>query len=135
LVLLLLLPLPRQVGYVSPDLFTHSVSYFAEAPLCHHSSKRIQLFVYSCVAKPDAKTLRLQQKVMAAGGTWRDVARLTEPQLAQLIRQDEVDILVELTGGSLVSEGSWTACCWNGLSGRTTVQKEVLCILRCVLQV
>jgi protein O-GlcNAc transferase len=24
------------VGYISPDLFTHSVSYFAHAPLGHH---------------------------------------------------------------------------------------------------
>lgn len=52
-----------QVGYVSPDLFTHSVSYFAEAPLSHHSAARVQLFVYSCVGKPDVKTARLQSKV------------------------------------------------------------------------
>lgn len=31
---------PLVVGYVSPDLFTHSVSYFAEAPLTHHQSSR-----------------------------------------------------------------------------------------------
>jgi predicted O-linked N-acetylglucosamine transferase (SPINDLY family) len=31
---------PLIVGYVSPDLFTHSVSYFAEAPLAHHHSSR-----------------------------------------------------------------------------------------------
>ncbi len=54
---------PAQVGYVSPDLFTHSVSYFAEAPLSHHDASRVALFVYSCVAKPDAKTLRLHQQV------------------------------------------------------------------------
>lgn len=56
------------------------------------------MYVYSCVAKPDAKTARLRQQVAAAGGVWQDVARLPEPQLAQLIRQDEIDILVELTG-------------------------------------
>ena len=28
------------VGYVSPDLFQHSVSYFAEAPLTHHDPDR-----------------------------------------------------------------------------------------------
>lgn len=28
------------VGYISPDFFTHSVSYFAEAPLTHHSAER-----------------------------------------------------------------------------------------------
>jgi hypothetical protein len=31
---------PLVVGYVSPDLFTHSVSYFAEAPLAHHDPRR-----------------------------------------------------------------------------------------------
>ena len=31
---------PLGVGYVSPDLFTHSVSYFAEAPLAHHDPRR-----------------------------------------------------------------------------------------------
>ena len=31
---------PLVVGYVSCDLFTHSVSYFAEAPLTHHSPSR-----------------------------------------------------------------------------------------------
>jgi len=39
------------VGYVSPDLFTHSVSYFAEAPLRHHSKAAVQLIVYNCVPK------------------------------------------------------------------------------------
>lgn len=28
------------VGYISPDFFTHSVSYFAEAPLTHHNPDR-----------------------------------------------------------------------------------------------
>jgi len=32
------------VGYISPDLFTHSVSYFAEAPLSHHNSGRYMAF-------------------------------------------------------------------------------------------
>jgi hypothetical protein len=45
------LNLTVQVGYVSPDLFTHSVSYFAEAPLAHHDSTRVKHIVYSCVPK------------------------------------------------------------------------------------
>lgn len=91
---------------MSPDLFTHSVSYFAEAPLTHHNLARVQLFVYSCVGKPDGKTVRLRQQVLAAGGTWRDVAKLSEQQLAQLVRHDEIDILVELTG-----EARWLWLC------------------------
>lgn len=41
---------PLRVGYISPDLFTHSVSYFAEAPLSHHSPARgFTHIVYRCV--------------------------------------------------------------------------------------
>ncbi len=40
-----------QVGYISPDLFTHSVSYFAEAPLSHHQPDQVQLFVYNVTPK------------------------------------------------------------------------------------
>ncbi|CAK0734281.1 hypothetical protein CVIRNUC_000409 [Coccomyxa viridis] len=86
------------VGYVSPDLFTHSVSYFAEAPLTHHDTSRVRHIVYSCVPRPDAKTARLRGAVEAAGGAWRDVLALSEADLAALVRADGVDILVDLTG-------------------------------------
>ncbi|GIL54275.1 hypothetical protein Vafri_9837 [Volvox africanus] len=90
---------PLRIGYISPDLFTHSVSYFAEAPLTHHSPARgYQHYVYSCVPKPDPKTVRLRAATEAAGGVWRDVARLNEAELAELVRRDEIDLLVELTG-------------------------------------
>ncbi|GAB4815161.1 hypothetical protein N2152v2_002207 [Parachlorella kessleri] len=89
---------PLVVGYISPDLFTHSVSYFAEAPLAHHDPARVRHIVYCCVPKADHKTEKLRREVTAAGGTWRDVTRLTEAELGQLVREDKVDILVELTG-------------------------------------
>lgn len=34
----------------------------------------------------------------AAGGTWREAGRLSEQQLARMVREDRIDILVELTG-------------------------------------
>ncbi|GFR51332.1 hypothetical protein Agub_g13698, partial [Astrephomene gubernaculifera] len=90
---------PLRIGYISPDLFTHSVSYFAEAPLTHHSPARgLKHIVYSCVPKPDSKTTRLRAATLAAGGEWREAAGLSEEALAGLVRADEVDLLVELTG-------------------------------------
>ncbi|KAH7621796.1 hypothetical protein Ndes2526B_g02615 [Nannochloris sp. 'desiccata'] len=89
---------PLVVGYLSPDLLLHSVSYFAEAPLRHHNPSRVHTIVYSVCPKPDNKTHRLAAAVSAAGGTWRDVAHLTEKELADAVRADKVDILVELTG-------------------------------------
>ena len=59
---------------------------------------RVRHIVYSCVPRPDAKTARLRGAVEAAGGLWREVLALSEADLAQLVRADKVDILVDLTG-------------------------------------
>lgn len=42
---------PLTIGYISPDYFTHSVSYFIEAPLVHHDYKSYRVVVYSAVVK------------------------------------------------------------------------------------
>ena len=93
--------MPLQIGYMSSDLFTHSVSYFAEAPLTHHNSSRVQFIVYNCTARADMKTAYLKQGVLNCGGKWKDVANVDEKRLSQLIIQDGIDILVELTGKTM----------------------------------
>lgn len=42
---------PLVIGYVSPDYFTHSVSYFIEAPLVYHDYANYKVVVYSAVVK------------------------------------------------------------------------------------
>eukprot|EP00955_Chlamydomonas_euryale_P002344 25540-Chlamydomonas_euryale.AAC.1 len=87
------------VGYVSPDLFTHSVSYFAEAPLSHHrTGSHVRHVVYCCTPKYDAKTLRLRGLVEAAGGLWRDAAAMSEAQLAEQVWNGRV---LRVWGGRL----------------------------------
>ena len=56
--------------------------------------------VHGCPPRPqaDAKTALLKQAVEAGGGTWRNVTALPERELAALMREDGVDVLVELTG-------------------------------------
>ena len=39
------------IGYISPDYFTHSVSYFIEAPLSYHDYVNYKIVVYSAVVK------------------------------------------------------------------------------------
>ncbi|CAD7700347.1 unnamed protein product [Ostreobium quekettii] len=87
-----------RVGYISPDLYTHSVAFFADAPLSHHNQEAVKHVVYSCVPQADANTARLRQAVQKAGGEWKDVVHLSERQLAGLVRQDKIDVLVELSG-------------------------------------
>uniref|UniRef100_A0ACD5Y7T3 Uncharacterized protein n=1 Tax=Avena sativa TaxID=4498 RepID=A0ACD5Y7T3_AVESA len=101
---------PLIIGYVSPDFFTHSVSYFVEAPLAHHDYKNCKMVVYSGVVKADAKTLRFKDKVLKKGGVWRDIYGIDEKKVASLVREDKVDILVELTGHTANNKLGTMAC-------------------------
>lgn len=77
---------PLVIGYVTPDLFTHSVSYFAQAPLQHHHAAAVKHIVYSCVPRGDSKTQMLKVATEKAGGLWKDVALVSEPDLANMVR-------------------------------------------------
>ena len=80
-------PAPLVVAYISPDLFTHSVSYFAEAPLRHHHASKVKHIVYNCSPQGDSKTTMLRCATEAAGGVWKDVSKMPEPDLAALVRR------------------------------------------------
>jgi len=82
-----------RVGYVSPDLRAHPVGRFLLPLLEAHDHRQFEFFCYSSLLAPDAVTERLR----AAADVWRDVAMLTDEQLAQAVREDQIDILVDLT--------------------------------------
>lgn len=87
---------PLRVGFLSPDFFTHSVSYFAEVLLTHLDPGGFKLFAYSNVAQPDAKTKRF--KSLVGEDNWRNSYGETASSVAKMIMDDEIDILVELAG-------------------------------------
>lgn len=83
-----------RVGYITADFIQHSVSYFMEPLLARHDTSRFEIFCYYNRAFGDATTQRLK----AIGHHWLDCSALSDAQLAQRIRDDEVDVLVELSG-------------------------------------
>lgn len=101
---------PLIVGYVSPDYFTHSVSYFIDAPLSFHDYSNYKVVVYSAVVKADAKTHRFKDRVLKKGGIWRDIYGIDEKKVAEMVREDKVDILVELTGHTANNRLGMMAC-------------------------
>ncbi|KAJ0976699.1 hypothetical protein J5N97_012173 [Dioscorea zingiberensis] len=101
---------PLIIGYVSPDYFTHSVSYFIEAPLLHHDYSRYKVVVYSAVVKADAKTHKFRDRVLKRGGLWREIYGIDEKKVACMVRDDKVDILVELTGHTANNRLGMMAC-------------------------
>lgn len=83
-----------RVGYVSPHFRQHAVNFFVEPLLKAHDRQAVEVYAYSSLAHPDATTARLQSTV----DHWRDVARATDAELAQQVRTDQIDILVDLSG-------------------------------------
>lgn len=58
----------------------------------------------------DAKTFRFRDKVLKNGGIWRDIYGVDEKKVASMIREDKVDILVELTGHTANNKLGMMAC-------------------------
>ena len=83
-----------RVGYVSPDFRDHPVTYFFEPVLEHHDRSRFETYCYSDVRVPDARTRRMRELADA----WRDTRALSDEALADLVRSDRINILVEFTG-------------------------------------
>lgn len=83
-----------RIAYVSPDLRAHAVAVFLEPLLRHHDRKVCEVFAYAEVAQPDAVTARL--RTLADG--WRSTVGLNDAALADLIRGDGIDIVIDLAG-------------------------------------
>ena len=83
-----------RVGMLSPDLSEHPVMRFLQPLVIHWPAQQFDLCFYYTGTAPDGMTNWLKTK--ASG--WRDVAGLGDRQLAETIRADQIDILIDLSG-------------------------------------
>lgn len=88
-----------RIGYVSPDFREHSVSFFIEPVLSFHDRKQFEIFGYYSNKQYDAVTSRLK----AYCDHWSDIYSLHDKQAADLIRSDNIDILIDLSGYTALS--------------------------------
>jgi protein O-GlcNAc transferase len=85
---------PLRIGYISPDFKAHPVGRFMAPLLSHHDHSQFKIYCYSHTEKPDRITDRL--RILA--DQWRDTSKAKPAQaLAEIVRQDEIDILVDLS--------------------------------------
>jgi predicted O-linked N-acetylglucosamine transferase (SPINDLY family) len=82
-----------RIGYVSPNFWHHAEAFFIVPLLAGHDHQTFEIFCYADVSRPDRITAQLR----TCADVWRDIAGLTDEQLSQLVRQDGIDILVDLT--------------------------------------
>lgn len=83
-----------RIGYVSPDFRRHSCASFLRPLFAAHDAAQVEILAYSDVTQEDEITRELRASV----ATWRAVAHLGDAALAEIIRADGVDILIDLTG-------------------------------------
>jgi protein O-GlcNAc transferase len=83
-----------RIGYVSPDFRQHSVAYFVEPLLQGHDRQQVEVFCYAEVVRPDQVTARLQ----GLADHWLTTVGLSDDAVAERIRADGIDILVDLAG-------------------------------------
>ncbi len=83
-----------RIGYSSPDLYAHVVTYFLEPILRNHDRERFEIYAYANVVRPDTRSLYLKRYF----SHWVDVLEMDDETLAQRIRDDGIDILIDLAG-------------------------------------
>ena len=83
-----------KIGYISPDFKRHSVTSFFEPVVSAHNREDFEIYCYSDVSIPDEVTKHIENRA----GNWRNIIGMSDEGVEQLIRNDEIDILVDLAG-------------------------------------
>lgn len=82
-----------RIGYVSPDFHAHALQQFLVPLFEQHDQSAYEVFLYASVDRPDDVTEWYRS---FAGDHYRDIRRLDDVRAAELVREDRIDILVDL---------------------------------------
>lgn len=85
---------PLRIGYVSGDFGTHPVGFLLRDVARFHDRSKFYIHCYSMMRGSDPIT----EVIRANADCWNDVLLLGDDDLAEQIRQDRIDILVDLSG-------------------------------------
>jgi len=84
-----------RIGYVSADFRGHSAAKVFGGMLTRYDRSQFDVFAYSNLkGKADRFTDLFQQSVTV----WRNIGSLPDDAVAKMIREDRIDILVDLSG-------------------------------------
>ncbi|MGH7132866.1 MAG: tetratricopeptide repeat protein [Phycisphaerales bacterium] len=113
---------PVRVGFLSADLYSHSVAYFLEPLLEHLDRARFEAVCYATGVTEDETTARLKKHA----ALWRRVAALSDEAIGKQIAADKIDVLIETSGltaghrlGSLLDHPAPVQMTWCGYPNTT----------------
>ncbi|HEV7367942.1 tetratricopeptide repeat protein [Arenibaculum sp.] len=83
-----------RIGYVSPDLGQHPVGFFLKGVIANHDRGPFEVFCYSSRADEDPLT----EFIRGHADHWIACASTPHEELLHRIRDDRIDILIDLAG-------------------------------------
>jgi protein O-GlcNAc transferase len=98
---------PLRIGLVSADLRGHPVGLFIHGLLTKINANRLQVIIYSNANKnEDVLSARIKSHALA----WHNISGISDVKVAKQIRDDLVDVLIDLsghTGGNRLPLFAW----------------------------
>jgi predicted O-linked N-acetylglucosamine transferase (SPINDLY family) len=111
-----------KIGYVTAYFYRHSQAFFLVPLLENHDHQQFEIHCYSDAIHSDDVTRRIQQ----AADAWHNTASLSDTELAEKIRADKIDILIDLTMHMALNRAPMFAlkpapiqACWLAYPGGT----------------
>ena len=83
-----------KIGYISFDASWHPIGRFLQAPLRHHNHDHFDICFYHTGAATDEITDDLRSRC----STWHQLEGTPVRSIANRVREDDIDILVDLSG-------------------------------------
>jgi predicted O-linked N-acetylglucosamine transferase (SPINDLY family) len=111
-----------RIGYVSADFRAHPIAWFMENVLRAHDRGAFEVTCYSNNPVNDTVT----DRIAGIADRWRSVTALNNEALGTLVRNDEIDILIDLSGhtdghrlGVFLAKPAPVQCTWLGYYATT----------------
>lgn len=83
-----------RIGYISPDFRNHSIAHFVKPILRNHDRSGFRIYCYAHLKREDP----VSTEIRSLADVWRRIDALGSTGAASLIRDDNIDILVDLAG-------------------------------------
>ena len=83
-----------KIGYVSPDFKNHSMESFLKPVLENHNREKFEIYAFAELSQEDNTTLEYKSLV----DQWVPTQGFTDWEMAQKIRELEIDVLVDVAG-------------------------------------
>lgn len=83
-----------RIGYISPDFRLHPLAFLISPVICGHDRKNFEIYGYANVGKIEPTTEHIKSKC----DFYRNIYGVDARQIVEIIKEDKIDILVELAG-------------------------------------